>query len=35
MAKEEEKTPKIAKARYWWAVLYQEHAPGLAKPSMI
>lgn len=25
MAKEEEKTPKIAKARYWWAVLYQEN----------
>lgn len=25
MAAEEEKTPKIAKARYWWAVLYQEN----------
>ncbi|MEF2860074.1 MAG: Rep family protein, partial [Collinsella sp.] len=25
MAEEEEKTPKIAKARYWWAVLYQEN----------
>ena len=25
MAKEEEKAPKIAKARYWWAVLYQEN----------
>lgn len=25
MAKEEEKTPRIAKARYWWAVLYQEN----------
>lgn len=25
MTKEEEKTPKIAKARYWWAVLYQEN----------
>ena len=25
MAKEEEKTPKIGNARYWWAVLYQEN----------